>query len=384
MAGLGLVDLHRLAVKVLVGKQLGSALEVQNSEPGLAEVFTQAGATANDLLEQRHGLDVLIQHDELAGLRVHAGAHELGGGGDDGIVLLWIDEVVQLALAFGVVTGDLHHVFGVGSAEVGIGVAQRLAHAGGVVDVFAKDDGLGVTVGGFEVLGDLGRHGFVALFQHQLAVHVGAGVDAVFNQVAVLVRHARRGAPAEGVFVQVHADDLVRCQVAVLNALLEAVGVEGRAKIVAVGNLLGFLGRGGQADLGGAAEISEDFAPRGVFVGAAAVALVHHDEVKEVGTELFVDVLFFVRAADGLVQRQINFVALVHQLGGPVHGQVHVFNLHLALVVDALNTLCIGAEFGHGALEGTEVVDHGLANQDVAVCHKQDALLAARLVRAPG
>jgi hypothetical protein len=155
-----LVDLHRVAVEVLVGKELGGALEVQDGEPALAQVFAQAGAAADDLLEQRHGLDVLVQHDELAGLRVHPGAHELGGGGDHRVGLFGVDEVVELALAFGVVAGDLHHVFGLGGADVGVGVAQRLAHAGGVVDVFAEHDGLGVAVGGLEVFGDaLGHHG---------------------------------------------------------------------------------------------------------------------------------------------------------------------------------------------------------------------------------
>jgi hypothetical protein len=68
----GLVDLHRVAVEGGVGEELGGALEVQDGEPALAQVFAQAGAAADDLLEQRHRLDVLVQHDELAGLRIHA------------------------------------------------------------------------------------------------------------------------------------------------------------------------------------------------------------------------------------------------------------------------------------------------------------------------
>ena len=226
--------MHRFAVKVFVGKEFGGALEVNDGEPGLAQVFAQARAPANDLLEQRHGLDVLVEHDELAGLRVHAGAHELGGGGNDRVGFFGIDKVVQLQLAFGVVAGDLHHVFGLCGTQVGIGVGQRLAHARSMVNVFAKNDGLGIAVGGLEVFGDLGGHRNVALLQHQLAVHVLGGVDAVFDGVAVFVQHAHRGAPAEGVFVHIYPDDFVGCQVAVFNALLEAVGVGRLAKVISV------------------------------------------------------------------------------------------------------------------------------------------------------
>ncbi|MNV18033.1 hypothetical protein D3C71_1088410 [compost metagenome] len=134
-----------------------------------------------------------------------------------------------------------------------------------MVDVFAKDDGLGVTVTGLEVLGDLGSHRHIALLQHQLAVHVGTGVDAVFDSVTVLVGHARGGAPAEGVLVQVHPDHLVRRQIAVLDALLQTVGVDRFAEVVGVGNVLGFLGCRGQANLRGPLEVGQDVAPGGVF-----------------------------------------------------------------------------------------------------------------------
>jgi hypothetical protein len=91
-----------------------------------------------------------------------------------------------------------------------------------------------------------------------------------------------------------------------------------------------------------ALEVSEDVAPSGVFIGAAPVALVHHDEVEEVGAELLVDVGRSCNAADGLVQRQVNLVAFVHLLGGFVDRQVYVVHFQLALRVDALNAFGVG------------------------------------------
>ena len=80
-----------------------------------------------------------------------------------------------------------------------------------------------------------------------------------------------------------HVDDLVRGEEAVLDSLLERVGVDGRAEVLDVRDVLRLLRRGGQADLRGGREVLEDLAPRGVVVSAPAVALVDDDQVEEVG-----------------------------------------------------------------------------------------------------
>ena len=49
----------------------------------------------------------------------------------------------------------------------------------------------------------------------------------------------------------------------------------------------------------------------------------------------------------------------------------------------ALDGLGAGAELGHGRAEGTEVVDHGLVDQHVAVGQKEDAFLPAGLPQPP-
>jgi hypothetical protein len=113
------------------------------------------------------------------------------------------------------------------------------------------------------------------------------------------------------------------------------------------------------------------------------VALVDDDEVEEVGRELLVDVALFFRAADGLVKRQVDLVALVDLLGGAVDGQVDVFDRGLALAVNHLHALGVGAQLGHRTLERPEVVDHGLVDQDVPIGQEQDAFLGAALPQPP-
>src|SRR5262249_54306179 len=78
------------------------------------------------------------------------------------------------------------------------------------------------------------------------------------------------------------------------------------------------------------------------------MALVHNHQIKEVRRELPVDILFFLVAGYGLVQREINLVTLI--------------DLTMRYLA-------------HGRAERFEVVDARLINQDVAVSQVQDPLL---------
>ena len=198
------------------------------------------------------------------------------------------------------------------------------------------------------------------------------------TSIAVAVEFARLGPVAFHVDVDVDLDDLVGREEAVLDALLERVGVDRLAEVVDVGDVFGFLGRGGQADLRGGGEVVEDFAPGGILGGAAAVAFVDDDQVEEAGRELAVELLPLLRAGDGLIEAQVDLV-------GGVDAALLVerrWQFDLGAVV-ALDGLGAGAELGHRRAEGPEVVDHRLVDQDVAVGEEEDALLAAGLPQPP-
>ena len=164
------------------------------------------------------------------------------------------------------------------------------------------------------------------------------------------------GPPAVEVLVEADADDLVGGEEAVGDALPQRVGVDRVAEVLDVGDVLGFLRRGGEADLGGRREVFEHLAPGGIIGGAAAVALVHDDEVEEVGRELLVDVLLFLGAGDGLVEAEVDLEGLVDRAVG---------------------------DLGHRLTERLEVVGLGLVGEDVAVDEEEDAFLGARLPQPP-
>ena len=166
-------------------------------------------------------------------------------------------------------------------------------------------------------------------------------------------------------------DHLVRGQEAVLDALPQRVGVNRRPKIMDVGNVLGFFGRGGESDLGSAREVVEDILPCRVVSGAATMALVNDDQVKKAGREFPVDLLALLRPRDGLIKPQIDLV-------GGVDATLFVerrgeFDLGAVFPLDGLGPR---AELCHRRAERPEIIHHCLIYKDVAVGKEEDAFLA--------
>src|ERR1017187_2413553 len=277
-----------------------------------------------------------------------------------------VDEVPQFVLSFRVAAGNAHDVAVIFAVEVLVLVDEGLPHAGGVLFIHAENDGFLEAVAALlEKAGDLLGDQFGAVVDHQDAVVVFGVVKAVFDLVALAVGFALLGAVAFHVHVNVDLDHLVGRQESVANTLLERVGVYRFAEVVDVRNVFGFLGRGGEADLGGGGEVFEDFVPGRIGVGAAAVALVDNDKVEETRGELAKEFLAVLGARDGLIEAEVNLVggidaALLVEREGEF----------LLRAVGALDGLRVGAELGHGGAEGAEVVDHGLIDQDVAVGQK--------------
>ena len=107
-------------------------------------------------------------------------------------------------------------------------------------------------------------------------------------------------------------------------------------------------------------------------------ALVDHDEVEEAGRELTKNLLVFFRSGDCLIEAEIDFVGGI-DAPSCVNGAGQVFGS----AVRAFDGLCFCRELRHRRAERPEVVDHRLVDQHVAICQKQDALLAARLPKPP-
>ena len=79
--------------------------------------------------------------------------------------------------------------------------------------------------------------------------------------MAVFVELSGFGPPTVDVLVEVNANDLARRKEPVGDALLEGVSENRLAEVINVGNILGFFGRSGEADLRGAGEVFENLPP---------------------------------------------------------------------------------------------------------------------------
>src|SRR5579863_2619682 len=134
-----------------------------------------------------------------------------------------------------------------------------------------------------EKIGDFLSNELGAVVNDDVAVEVFGVVDAVFDFVTVPVRVAPLRAVALYIQINMNFDYLVRGQEAVLDSLLERVGIDRLSEIMNVGNVLGFFGRGGKSDLGGGGEVFKNLAPGRIVGRAAAVALVYDDQVKKAG-----------------------------------------------------------------------------------------------------
>ena len=119
--------------------------------------------------------------------------------------------------------------------KIGVLVDQRLAHAGGMFGVHAKYDGLLEAIAAFlEEFGDFLRHQFGAVVNDQRAIEVFLVINAIFNLDAIPIKLAFFRAIALDVAIDVNLDDFVGREEAVLNALLEGVGINRLAEIVDV------------------------------------------------------------------------------------------------------------------------------------------------------
>jgi hypothetical protein len=76
------------------------------------------------------------------------------------------------------------------------------------------------------------------------------------------------------------------------------------------------------------------------------MALVHDNEVEEVGRELLVDVLLFLGSGDGLIKAQVDLECFIDRSIG---------------------------DLGHCLPERFEVVRFGLVGQDVSIHEEEDA-----------
>ena len=167
---------------------VGRAPKINQREIELLRVLVDAGAAPDDLLELRHRADGAVEHDQAAGLGVHAGGEQPRGRDEHGIFRFRVDEVAELRLALAVAASDAHDIAVILVAQVLVLVDQGLPHPRGMFLIDAEDDGLLEAVAALlQEIGDLLGNQLGAVVDDERAVEILRVVDAVFDLLAVAV-----------------------------------------------------------------------------------------------------------------------------------------------------------------------------------------------------
>ena len=208
------------------------------------------------------------------------------------------------------------------------------------------------------MLGDAPGHLAGAVEEDEARIVIAVRVEPVRDELACEVALSFFRAPAVA-DIGADLENAERREVAVLDAGIQAVRIEGLAEVVDIGDVAGLLRRGGHADLGGAAEVVEDAPPAAVLLGGAAVAFVDDDEVEEIRPEEVAEVLLVVIAHELLVQGEI------HLIGGERH-----------------RVLFGGPDLVGDLPERGEVLLDGLVHEDISVCEIEHLFDEARREQA--
>ena len=348
----------RFAVEIGIGELLRRRAGIVDDVEGeLAVIGAQARAAPDDLLELRHGADDPRQHDVLAGRSVHPRGQELGRRQDrrgSGLHVLELGSVGASDVAL--VRGHPADVIGMIPHRVRIQRRESLAHLEGVLLVHAEDDGLRVSVRLLEEPRQMPRDRPGPGLQRDHALEFGGVVFGIRDFPAVPVQLALVRPPAGGVVIGDHAVDPIRGEKAVRDALGQAVLVDRVAEVIVGVDVVLPSRRRGHADLARRLEPLQDFPPVAVVAGAAAVALVHDDQIEEVPRILAVQAGAILIAGDGLVDGEIHLAALDRPAPGYLLPRVP---------------------------ERAEVPGHGIVHQDVPVGQEQHSRPAVAALAVP-
>ena len=330
------------------------------------EVFSvkQARPSTHNLLELDNVVHGTHQHDVPHVAGIHARREFLRRGQDGGaqqvIVLEQLEHLFSLVAIIG---SDAFTVVAVGHFLVLINHRsdfQRM-HLG-----VAEDDGLFVWVDFVQQLLDAV---LVTLPHVDVAVvEVLLGIGLVLLNLA---HHAVVGVIGVGIDITRSKPHAVGRQEAVFNALLQGVTIHGLAKVVVGVGVDLAAWRRSHTQLHGGIKPVHQFAPLALVVGAATMALVDDDEVKEVPGPLHVvrGLAALGTAHDGLENREIQVA------GG---GQLAAQGARTAGGAEP-----VGGDALHRVLVKLLKVVLGLVGQDVAVGDKQDAGLLVRSTGVP-
>ena len=94
-----------------------------------------------------------------------------------------------------------------------------------------------------------------------MTIEVFLVIDAVFDNLALVILLALGRAPTLQVAVDIDPNDFIRSKEAVFDTLFQGVAVDRLAEVIGAGDLFSLFGRGREADLGGGRKVIQNLTP---------------------------------------------------------------------------------------------------------------------------
>src|SRR6266702_3731931 len=167
------------------------------------------------------------------------------------------------------------------------------------------------AIGLLEKLGQVPSDGPGTLAQRYFALKLRCLVLLFGYDTTITVTCARIRTPASYIVAGHDAVHMVRCQEAVINALAEAVGVDGIAEVAVGIDIVNALRSCGHAKLIGRFKVIQYLTPVAVIGCTTAMAFIDDHQVKEVGSILAIETRAVRIFSDSLVDSEVYFTRCV-------------------------------------------------------------------------
>ena len=170
-----------------------------------------------------------------------------------------------------------------------------------------ENNGFAHAVGIHQVGGDLLRHLANTILEYDIIIVVGIIVDAILYLISIDIALTSGGSPF-GADVGGDVDHPEGGEEAIIDALLEAIGIDRLAKVGNRGLVLCLFGGGGHTELCCSLEVLEDHFPRAIITSTASMALIDDDQVEEVGLEELLILWLIILSYHLLIEGEVDFV----------------------------------------------------------------------------
>ena len=120
-----------IAIKYLIKVFGGGIAKVKYLESHLAFLLKDTSTTTYHLLEGGFATNLLIYHNQAAGLAVHACSQQVTRSGNDRIFCVWVNEVIKQRLAYTVIAGNADNVVWIAFHHVLVHANKQFTHQQG-------------------------------------------------------------------------------------------------------------------------------------------------------------------------------------------------------------------------------------------------------------